>query len=58
MLLLPWYEAPAAGQGNAAIMIGNAGQEDAAVDVYVGDPSEPQSLKGHYSIKAGFCSPR
>jgi hypothetical protein len=50
VLLLPWYEAPADGKGNAAIFIANAGDQDAAVDVYVGDPMLPESLKGHYSI--------
>jgi len=48
VLLLPWFEAPA--DGNSAIIIANAGNQDAAVDVYVGDPMLPESLRGHYSI--------
>jgi hypothetical protein len=49
-LLLPRYEAPAAGQGSALLAIANVGQQEAAVDVYVGDPAAPESLKGHYAI--------
>lgn len=51
VLILPWYSSPPAGQGTSSLTIANAGDMDAAVDVYVGDPSLPESLKGHYSIK-------
>lgn len=51
ILLLPWYETRPAGEGSSSIVIANAGTEEAAVDVYVGDPDLPESLKGHYSIK-------
>ncbi|MHB9112019.1 MAG: Ig-like domain-containing protein [Thermoleophilia bacterium] len=50
ILLLPWYETRPAGEGSSSLVIANAGAEEAAVDVYVGDPDQPESLKGHYSI--------
>jgi len=50
VLLLPWYETRPAGEGSSSLVIANAGTEEAAVDVYVGDPAQPESLKGHYSI--------
>jgi len=50
VLLLPAYESSPAGQGSAAIMIANTGDQQAAVDVYIGDPSLPESLKGHFDI--------
>lgn len=55
-LLLPRYEAPAAGQGSSLMTIANAGQQEAAVDVYIGDPGIPESLKGHYTIAANAAS--
>lgn len=51
ILLLPWYETRSAGEGSSSLVIANAGTEEAAVDVYVGDPDQPESLKGQYSIK-------
>jgi len=55
--LLPWY-APHTGNnsGSNSLFIGNAGTEEAAVDVYIGDPDLPDSLKGHYSIQAGTAA--
>jgi len=55
-LLLPRYEAPAAGQGSSHLVIANAGGQEAAVDVYVGDPGAPESLKGHYTIAANAAA--
>lgn len=52
-LLLPWYETQPGGHGNSALLIANAGGKDASVDVYVGDPAIPESLKGHFSIATG-----
>ncbi len=51
VLLLPWYESRPAGQGTAALMIANAGEQEATVDVFIGDPGLAESLMGHYSIK-------
>ncbi|MFA5802667.1 MAG: hypothetical protein WC911_09375 [Thermoleophilia bacterium] len=52
--LLPWY-APRTGDnpGANSLYIGNTGTEEAAVNVYLGDPDLPESLKGQYSIQAG-----
>lgn len=51
VLLLPWYETRPANEGSSSLVIANAGAEEASVDVYVGDPDKPESLKGHYSIE-------
>lgn len=50
VLLLPWYESRPAGQGRTTLFIANAGGQEASVDVYVGDPAQPESLKGRYAI--------
>lgn len=50
VLLLPWYAAGRAGEESSSLVIASTGTEEAAVDVYVGDPARPESLKGHYSI--------
>lgn len=51
VLLLPWYEQNPGDGNRTSLAIANAGTQDAAVDVYVGDPSQPESLKGHFDIK-------
>lgn len=56
VLLLPWYETRPAADGKSWLVIANAGTEEAAVDVYVGDPAAADSLKGHYSIKPNAAS--
>ena len=55
--LLPWF-APHTGNKavSDSIFIGNAGTAEAAVDVYIGDPDLPESLKGHYSVAAGTAA--
>ncbi|MDO8737329.1 MAG: hypothetical protein Q7K29_09660 [Thermoleophilia bacterium] len=50
VLLLPWYETRSTDEGSSSLVIANAGSVDASVDVYVGDPEKPESLKGHYNI--------
>lgn len=55
-LLLPRYEAPAAGQGSSQLVIANAGGQEAAIDVYVGDPGAPESLKKHFTIAANAAA--
>ncbi|MCL4472828.1 MAG: hypothetical protein M1455_02645 [Actinobacteria bacterium] len=55
-LLLPWYETQPGGQATSALVIADAGDKDASVDVYVGDPDIPESLKGHFSIAAGAAA--
>lgn len=55
-LVLPWYETRPAGQGNAELIIANAGTQDAEVDIYLGDIQVTASLKGHYSIKANSAA--
>ncbi len=56
VLLLPWYEAQPVAAGKSFLVIANAGTEEAAVEIYVGDPTAPDSLKGHYSIKPNAAS--
>jgi hypothetical protein len=52
--LLPWFAPHTSNKTvSDSLFIGNAGTKEAAVDVYVGDPDQPESLKGHYSIAAG-----
>jgi len=50
VLLLPWFETRPADESSSSLVIANAGAEEAAVDVYVGDPKIPESLKGHFNI--------
>lgn len=50
VLLLPWYETRPGDEGSSYLVVANAGTEEAAVDVFVGDPAQPESLKGHFSI--------
>ena len=50
---LPWYEARPGGSGSSTLVIANVGDQEAAVDVYIGDPAAPESLRGHYSIGTG-----
>lgn len=52
--LLPWHDPkPADGAGTSSIAIANAGTQEAAVDIFMGDPSGPDALQGHYQIQAG-----
>jgi len=50
VLLLPWFETRPADESSSSLVIANAGAEEAAIDVYVGDPEKPESLKGHFNI--------
>lgn len=44
------------GTHQSRIVIANAGEQSAEVDVYVGDPALPDSLKGHFTIPAGSAA--
>ncbi len=55
-LILPWYETQPPGQSDSSLAIGNAGTQEAAVDVYIGDPGNPESLKWHYAIAPGAAA--
>ena len=55
--LIPWYQPHTENSsGSSRLFIANAGDTKAAVDVYLGDPDLPESLKGHYSIQAGTAA--
>lgn len=55
-LLLPAYETPPAAEGRSLLVIANPSLQEAAVDVYVGDPAIPESLKGQYTIGSGTAA--
>lgn len=54
---LPVYGAHESGDGHQGqLVIANAGEQDAEVDVFVGDPSLPDSLRSHITVSAGGAS--
>jgi hypothetical protein len=54
--LLPWYDAQPGGEGKSSLVVANAGGAEALVDVFVGDPALPQSLKSHLTVTAGTAA--
>jgi hypothetical protein len=56
VLVLPWFESSGSDGSSSRLVIANAGPEEASVDVYLGDPAQPESLKGHLAIGAGAAA--
>lgn len=54
--VLPWYEPHPVNGAGSSLVIANAGETEAAVEIHIGDPEGPDSLKGHYAIKPGTAA--